>query len=628
MLALPYPFARFGITFFGLLAMATAWPLAAQEYIAKVQYYNIDQGLSHRQVNAICQDRHGFVWIGTLNGLNRFDGYSFRPYTKEKDGLPFNNILTVAEDTEGWLWLQGQEGQKQGLKEICLFHPERGEIRSLPEKFGTSAPEFSETPLNLYIRRDDEGVMWMSARDTNLLFLYHPANGVQALQIAGLRNIIPVYFTPDKTIWARADDHKMVLLDRSGKVLKLIENSWLYGNWSISDKGLLTITKPAGGKEKLIFYNLKGEKQPYTPAGLTDANAPHPALIVPFGNDGTFIIHNRLVDPAGVEIAAWDFSKHDRNNFMWRSFMQDNTGRYWLGDDFGFYILQIKKNRFKRYFYTKDIKPGQGFTIRGILAAQGKLYANLERNGCFELDLRSGQSHRLEATGSGWSYHALLFAKNGDILIGKQDALLRFNPGANSVLKFPIDSEVWGICEDNTGKLWVGTLKKGLYTCPPGATSLAPYTQYNNFRELSTALVHYIEQDKSGTLWACAGNGFYQIDPQKGVVARYWSGGTGASFLPALNFLHFCIDADGVFWFATATGLVRAASQTGSDGRRYPVWSEKTGKWYNRANSLSNDFIYAVHEDKQGKLWMPTDNGIIRLDKKTGEAKPITFPTA
>lgn len=122
-------------------------------------------------------------------------------------------------------------------------------------------------------------------------------------------------------------------------------------------------------------------------------------------------------------------------------------------------------------------------------------------------------------------------------------------------------------------------------------------------------------------LWVCASTGFYVVDPQKGALARYWSGGKGAYYLPAENFLHVHLDTEGVFWFATASGLIRVASGIGADGSRRPAWDARSGKLYNRANSLPNDFIYAVYEDNQGKLWMPTDNGIVCMLKKTEAVK-------
>ncbi|MBP6826949.1 MAG: response regulator [Saprospiraceae bacterium] len=609
-------FIRTCVLLQAFLAFVIACPLAAQEYIAKVEHYSVEQGLSHRQVNAICQDSRGFIWLGTLNGLNRFDGYSFRTYTKEKDGLFFNDYRMVMEDAEGWLWLTASMG-----REICLFHPESGKVLSLAEKFGTQYPDFVSARFFGNQLRDEEGGLWLSVKDTGLVYRYHPVTGVQAFPIEGLRNILPVYYSRDKTIWAVADGQIVVELSRTGKVLQRFEGLWLYGDWAITENGILTITVRAPGKEDFHYISLKGEQLPYQPPGLTKKNAPYPAFILPFDDKGIFLIHDQLVHPQRGVVAQWEFVQHDRNNFMWRSFLKDRSGRYWIGDDFGFYILQIKKNRFRHYFYKNGAKPALGNTVRGILVADDKIYANLENHGFFEQDLRGGESRRIEAFGNGWGNYGLTFSKNGQIWSGKGKWLFRWTPGASSAEKIPTLFDGWAFCEDKTGTCWIGSSAHGLHTFAPGAAKPEPFTRYNEFGALSTAFILHIEQDESGFLWVCANNGFYKVDPQKGVVARYWAGGSGEYFLPAENFLHFHRDADGVFWFATGSGLVRAASRRAGDGSISPFWDEQSGKLFNRTNSLSNDFIYAVYEDRQGKLWMPTDHGIVCLDKKTEAVK-------
>ncbi|WP_420147647.1 ligand-binding sensor domain-containing protein, partial [Spirosoma sp.] len=87
----------------------------AQQFTASVQHYGPENGLSHREVNAIFQDRRGFMWFGTKFGLNRFDGLKFTTYLKERNGLDFDEIKSIAQDTDGLLWLMGPyaEGKTQ-----------------------------------------------------------------------------------------------------------------------------------------------------------------------------------------------------------------------------------------------------------------------------------------------------------------------------------------------------------------------------------------------------------------------------------------------------------------------------------------------------------------------------------
>ncbi|MEZ4941374.1 MAG: response regulator [Saprospiraceae bacterium] len=599
-----------------LLVLLNLLPLSAQEYIAKVQHYGVEQGLSHRQVNAIFQDSRGFVWIGTPNGLNRFDGYNFRQYTKEKNGLYFNYIQEISEDADGWLWLVEQE-----QKSICLFHPDRGEVLSFEEKFGKTDSLFARRRFEYKILNDENGAIWLPSDGGETLFRYHPASGIQAIPIDGaLGKMHPICFSDRKTLWVSSENPRAILeFDLKGKVLQRYDNAWLNGDWALSDDCMLLFTRKPGGVKPLVLFDLNGGVLPYQP--VIGEPSPYPALIFPFDNKGKFVVHDRLVDAQGHTLAQWEFAQHDRSNFMWRGYLVDRAGRYWLGDDFGFYILQIKPNRFSHLFYQKSAKPGLGNSIRGIVATHEKVYANLENSGLFEHDQRRGQNRCLVAIPNGSGNFALALSKNGELLSGTRNAFFRLKPDGTVIEKIQTDFDVWAFCEDDSGTLWLGSSTNGLHKLSPGASTPIPFVRYNGFDALASAFILHIEQVAAGLLWVCASNGFYKVHPQKGVLARYWPGGTGEYFLPAENFLHFHLDADGVFWLATSTGLLRVASVPDSDGSRRLRWDEHTGKWFNRSNKLSNEFIYAVYEDKTGRLWLPTDHGIICLNKKTEAVK-------
>lgn len=597
-------------------ALLLVLPLAAQEYIAQVQHYSVENGLSHRQVNAIFQDSRGFVWIGTPNGLNRFDGYAFRHYTKEKDGLPFNYIQEIAEDADGWLWLV-EEGQKS----VCLFHPDRGEVRTLEERFGKTDSVFARDKFLHRMICDVRGAVWLSSATINRLYRYHPATGVQVIPAGEIPGKIwPAPYIGNETLWLTTDRDYIVEIDQSGKVLRQLENVWLYGDWSLTDAGILALTRKPAAAERLVFYNLQGEALPERLPNLHGIPGPRPALVFPFDDKGAYVVHDRLIDTHGKTLAQWTFAQHDRNNHLWRCFFKDKTGRFWIGDDFGFYTLQIKKNRFQHYFFQKNAKPNLGNSVRGILATADKLYASLERSGLFEQDLRSGTIRTLHTTDNGRSCYALMRTQNGDLLLGIEKTLWR-SSGAKTSTSTPVNFDTWAFCEDNTGKRWLGTASAGLYTLEPDEAMPRACTQYNGFDALASAFILHIEQSPSGMLWVCSNTGFYTVDPKRGVLARYWSGGKDGFYLPAEHFLHVHLDADGVFWFATANGLVRAASRLEHNGDRSPQWDASSGQLFNRANGLSNDFIYAVYEDKQGKLWLPSDHGLICLDKKTEQVR-------
>ena len=108
-----------------LLCYATS--LQAQSYTADVQKLSVEDGLSSRFVTSIHKDSRGFMWIGTRYGLNRYDGYKFKLYTKENSALTTNHIGQIYEDAQQQLWLA--QPVNKGLF-IDILNPHTGRIQN------------------------------------------------------------------------------------------------------------------------------------------------------------------------------------------------------------------------------------------------------------------------------------------------------------------------------------------------------------------------------------------------------------------------------------------------------------------------------------------------------------------
>ena len=91
-----------------------------QDYVINLKHWDIKSGLIHRQVNCICKDRQGFMWVGTPLGLGRFDGQGFTWFTRERDSLPFNFINRISIDANGNLLVLGVQSEEKG---IFFFDP-------------------------------------------------------------------------------------------------------------------------------------------------------------------------------------------------------------------------------------------------------------------------------------------------------------------------------------------------------------------------------------------------------------------------------------------------------------------------------------------------------------------------
>ena len=166
------------------------------------------------------------------------------------------------------------------------------------------------------------------------------------------------------------------------------------------------------------------------------------------------------------------------------------------------------------------------------------------------------------------------------------------------------DLGIWSIYQDRNGMLWLGDLQ-GLKIMNPAENVVRPFNRHNQFSELGSATILDIQEDLEGTIWLSTNKGFYTLDIDKGITARYWSEGEGKYFIPTDNVQHFYQDRDGVYWLATGgQGLVR--------------WDREKSEYaqFTTSNGLPNNVIYAVYEDDFQNLWLSSDYGIIQFDKQ------------
>jgi signal transduction histidine kinase/CheY-like chemotaxis protein/ligand-binding sensor domain-containing protein/AraC-like DNA-binding protein len=607
-------YRRLLLLFCACLVSAT---LSAQAYIVKVKHYGVEEGLSHREVNEVFQDSRGFIWIGTPNGLNRFDGYAFRLFTKEKDGLAFNDIRNICEDADGWLWLTGPSGKSN----VCLFHPKRGEVRTFAQKFGSTKP-FSEDNLSDEFYKDDDGAVWFTLKQTAALARYHPSTGFQQFPIPGFQHFDIVYFSAQHTIWVIGDKNTLLEVDRTGHILQRFDHQFpvrIRSNSKTYRSGFYYASEPVSLPEipaTAYYVDRQGKRQEVAPQSLALGLPFMPQLLYQINDDGLILSQNRLIQSGKGIVSEWKFDFHDAKDGSWRAFFMDRGGKIWVGDNFGMYTIQVKKNRFQSFFYKAGVSRNVGNSCRGIVATKEKLWVNLEKFGLFEYDRLHNTTTLLKRNASSWGHFALDLEPDGTLDAGFQSFLFRYpSNGGNTGQLLPVtDSKgVWAFRKMPDGKTVLGT-EKGLLYFNPATSQVEPFTAYNEFGPLADGHVVLIAPDRHNNFWICASNGLYKLDPVKGITARYWPEGKGAFFLPVDRFFHFYQDEEGVFWFATPSGLLQTPSAPGTGD---PVWDAGKSHLFTRADGLSDDVIYAVYEDHRHHLWLSTGNGIVQFDKQT-----------
>ena len=616
----------------------------AQKWQANLEYYGIEQGLSHRQINVLYQDSREFIWLGTPYGLNRFDGYHFEWWTKEKNGLPHNEIRALVEDAEGYLWIIADFGRNgvYGVKSIHLLHTETGELLSFKEKFGDQLPVPIQEISNYWIT-DNKKTIYFGTFNTAKLIQYHPDFGFKALPLRNFESFRATIFAPDQSIWGIADDNKIVQLNKNGQILQLHqEQNFING-------------RRVFWKDGEVFYEVSRDNKPFEFKKI-DKNGQCSIGIqedfqIELGRLHKIIralSYNETLEHLWVFSQAYLPLIHSKEGTLFNLYDQypellkagglgfrglvfDKTGRFWMGGDYGVYKIEVTLNRFTNYLHQKPITGNnptlgtQAFALqscRGIFEDGKQLYINTERNGMYAINLEKYPAQPNEATKHYTikpppkldKAYSIFRDKKNLLWIGEQN-LHQLDLISNNLITLPNKNKaiyediIWSIHEDKNGRFWLGR-GLGLFTMDRTKAQVEPYPLPEQFKKLSQTAIMYINADQAGNVWICSNIGLFLLNIEKGIQARYWSGGKGQYFLPADQFYHFYHDKEGTYWLATAGGgLIK--------------WDKENALFqqFTRADGLSNNTIYAVYEDERDHLWMSSDYGIMQFNKNSHQCK-------
>ena len=576
--------------------------------VASVHHYGPEQGLAHREVNAIFQDRRDFMWFGTKLGLCRFDGATFTTYTREKNGFDFDDIQSIAQDADGLLWLMGPVGKSA----ITLFDPLTGVATAFQKRFHQSRPTHPPEVKQFLLGSQDGSIVFVDYQPAKL-YVYHPKTGLRTVALPQYKTLIMAAVTTRNTVWVFADATRLVELTMDGRVLQTYEHpKKLYaclGQSNASTELVYRYTKtndPWGAIDKLYKIDGAGHRQALSPVLVESKKLQNP-LAYAFDQSGLLWNGCQLRDSTGRVVL--DITSQLADGLIdSKSFFCDRNGGMWLGTSFGIYQTRVGKNYFRRLFYVSG--DGKLPAVRGITAVGDTLYTNLENMGLFSSTKSGGSARRLLVKQD--VFNSLSNTLAGKLYLGQSNALVgyEYQTAKSTVMPTLSPGVIWSIHSFSTKphRLLAGG-DPGLWLVDPAANRVTPFRGYNQFPELAQAHVLHIGTDRQGTIWLCSTTGLYTVDPQHGVTARYWRGGRGPFKLPADSYQHFYQDPQGVFWLATAnTGLVR--------------WDRTQSRYrqFKRADGLNNDNIYAVYADRRGHLWLSSDYGIMQFD-------PLRFTT-
>ncbi|WP_164851272.1 histidine kinase dimerization/phosphoacceptor domain -containing protein [Larkinella soli] len=591
---------------------------------------SIENGLASHEVFCGVQDRAGFLWFGTRNGLNRYDGKQCMLFTRQRHKLQDNKVVQLAKDDANHLFIQyGSTGfQLTTNGKVDVMDATTHEIKTLTAAFpnlpfkeqdvywiandGTEEVSFlTSFPFRYWrysagkgfrLRYEMKG--WtpldtvMNHRVTGPVCTF--GNGKALLKIT---NQAPQYLITADTV--SAFTQKDVL--RSLPIGFTRDNHLLITYNTKMDADHFAVGRVTrNGRPETVTdlrkYNVDAVKGRYWYQIVTSTHGLASVLYIStdalyLWNENSFLTVLSRPDLKGFE-----------NLFIYKLF-PDNLGNLWLCTSLGVFQLTVERNRFEPYFSSnrQTIQPNS--QARGIYAeTSGPVVANLWSH------TFSRQGKTMQAVADEEIKYAVV--KHRSALYVGGNNLFRYDEIKNTITKQPggQGSEIWSMFSLNDSLLLLGRTT-GLSLFHSGTGQFAPISIATP-NTPGPKFVYRFFKDRTGIVWAVAENGLYKL-----VAGRYPTSGHSrwsvvkvqSAFLNGLNLLDACQDTNGVFWLATnGEGLYR--------------WDPKTGlsRQFNIPEGFPSDVLYRIEPDEFDHLWISSDYGLIRFHRRTFQVNTYT----
>ncbi|MFT3825133.1 MAG: histidine kinase dimerization/phosphoacceptor domain -containing protein [Chitinophagaceae bacterium] len=592
------------------------------EYTISKRMLSIEDGLASHEVFCGLQDQAGFMWLGTRNGLNRFDGKNCLLFTRQRNNLQDNKVVQLAKDDAGNLFIEyGSTGfQLNTNGKVDVMNVVTHEVKTLTAAF--PGMPFREQDV-YWISNDGTGQVNFLTAYPFRLWKYSSRGGFKLryqVNDWGSRDSLPA------TDFRRTGP---LCLFAKGKVLMKLHNRLT--QYLIADDTVVAFTQkdamrslPIGFNNQgdlLITYNIPADSNAFNigmitragkslfPAGTrqpgTDSVKGKYWYQVVCAADGSASI---LDIPGGLylwnenaflEILDGSEIKNFENLFLYQLF-PDSFGNLWLCTSMGVLQLKIEKNRFKQYFTARQQTIEKNNQVRGIYADEaGNVAANIWMHTFLQ------QHGKMKSIADNEIKYALI--NNHSSLYYGGYVLYQYDEERKKISRYQDkqSSEIWSLYPFSDSLLLLGKTNGISFFNTKSKTfdSISYGAQHGH----EPKFVYRFFKDAADTLWAVAENGLYRIIGKKTIDDRSCSVVKNKlSAINQLSLLDAFADANGVFWIATnGEGLYR--------------WDRKTNAFqqFNIAGGFPSDVLYRIEPDDYDNLWISSDYGLIRFNKKT-----------
>jgi signal transduction histidine kinase/ligand-binding sensor domain-containing protein/DNA-binding response OmpR family regulator len=580
----------------------------SQDY--PVKFLDMSDGLSNNSVTTIYQDSDGFMWFGTYDGLNRYDGYNFKVYhnrINDKNSLSFNTIYNIEGDSKNNIWVAGSNGACVFDRRESIFHP-------LEYVSNNNKTQILKDVIH-QIRSVSKELVLVASQNSGLLIF---ENG----SFVG------------KHIELKAQNNKTIKYSYDAKVLEddsVNGRCWVYVinigicSYSYRSKSLKVIY-PLSMDVKCMKVSLDGNLWLGTDEGLYLFNIKSSLLSENYFLNKCTVTHILIdkkkemwltTDGCGIykvigknkKAIPYNSVRDNqlvKSNSIW-SLYEDVAGNKWIGTlRGGISMIGNSPKYFKNIKYNaKDNDPAENFILS---------FCEDEKNNVW-----------IGTDGAGLKYWNR-----------KNNTYTTYSNSVNSTNKIT-SNFITSIIRDNNNEIWVSTWAGGVNRINPVNNSISHFSCYNPFTKQIEKNIWFVYKDSQGDVWASATNegSLYLFDRVKNSFVL---------FDKTINNLQCLTEtSDGKLLGGNYTSLFAIDKRTrkytkitignpircihedrdrnlwlGTQEEGLLLFDRKTNKFKRLTtdDGLPSNTILRLLEDKEGNLWMSTYNGICRFDKK------------
>ena len=596
------------------------------------EHFSVDDGLSQSTVWTILQDSQGFLWFGTADGLDRFDGYSFKAFQHD-DGNPnslIDNFLNcLAEDRHGRIWIGTDAG-------LCFYDKQTDTYKRLPDSLDHEYQLSTRQILRLLV--DRSGAMWIGT-----------LHGIALLDPATLQSTTSQFNLPHAALHSRTqsvfEDKTGDMWISSGDSLFRFERATRRTQFVpvlVKHSTIASIYQDHSGimwfgtvNSELLSFDATTSRWDvfeYKPKGYQTINENFLSSIVE-DKSGRLWVGTRLGG-----LSTFDRTAHTWQRFVPKiegqrfegvnALLLDHSGLLWIGyDGAGAVKVNTAPMKFHHILLptTTSNVTGDNF-LKPVMADQfGELWIGTFDKGLAVLNRRTGALRRYmhiannPASLSSNAIIALLEDRGGQVWIGTEEGVDLYERKTNTFRRYttgdtykdsiakadtprmPRGSEVRSLCQDSTGSIWVGTAKRLLKFDPSSQKFQEVKIEDPATGQNVQLWVESIAGSRDGTIWLGTDmRGLIHIDSHGKMLGHFSHEAPNTLCNNTVKCIYF--QENGFLWIATVEGLNR--------------FDPMNDEWlqYHEKDGLPDGTIYGILPAEKNTLWLSTNRGLSRMD--------------